>query len=454
MPTARPASFASRLRAPGAVLRLAGSSALRDAGTLGTGALLAQAIIFFAAPVFLRLYQPSDFGLYSFAYSATGLTATLGTWKIERLIVVVPARATAMRLLVVLLSIAAASAVLLLALTSLGAVGRVLPSGFRDGLALVWFAPLWMFILAASTGFRSYSIRVRKFKTVALATISRAVVFATGTVTTGLCWTGLGGRGALIMISWAIAADTCALLVQIGGNRGVAKLIALRPRLRSSLAALMRHRRTVGTVAFSQIVSSVNQQIPISTVTFAFGSVPAGWYSLAAQFVLAPSTVVTSAASDVANQRFSRLHAERRPFSHLVLRTTLGMAAVGAVPFAAIIFLGPTLLPILFGSQWLGASQSVAVLGVATYLWFIAAPAGTVCLIVDARRYIMLWHVLRMASFAGLGAAALFGLISYHIWLVLAVAGDALLYLLDAITGYLFARAAEVRWRRCRILDA
>jgi hypothetical protein len=66
----------------------------------------------------------------------------------------------------------------------------------------------------------------------------------------------------------------------------------------------------------------------------------------------------------------------------------------------------------------------------------------------------MLWHVLRMASLAGLAAAALFGLISYHIWLVLAVAGDALLYLLDAMTGYLFARTAEVRWRRCRTPDA
>jgi O-antigen/teichoic acid export membrane protein len=441
--TAKPASFASGLWVSGAVSRLAGSSALRDAGTLGSGALIAQAIIFFAAPVFLRLYKPADFGLYSFAYGAIGLTATLGTWRIERLIVVAPARATAVRLLVVLLSIAAAVAVLLLVLTSLPTIDSVLPSGVRDGLALVWFAPLWMFILAASTGFRSYSIRVRKFKTVAMATISRAVVFVTGTVATGLYWTGLGGRGALIMISWAIAADTCALLVQIGANRRVAKLISLRPRLRSSLAALMRHRRTVGAVALSHIIGSINQQIPILTVTFAFGTVYAGWYSLAAQFVSAPSTIVASAVSDVANQRFARLHAGRRPFSHLVLRATLGMAAVGAVPFATIILLGPILLPILLGSGWLGASQSVSVLGVAAYLWFIVGPAATVALIVEARRYIMLWHALRMVSIAGLGAVALFGLIPYQMWLVLVVAGDAILYLLDAITGCVFARTAE-----------
>lgn len=454
MSTPRPASFALKLRVLSPVLRLVGSSALRDAGMLGTGALVAQAITFCAAPVFLRLYRPADFGLYSFAYGAIGLTATLGTWKIERLIVVVPARTTAVRLLVVLLSIAAVVAVLLLVIISLPTIKGVLPAEVQDVSPLGWLAPLWMFILAASTGFRSYSIRVRKFITVAAAQISRSVAFAAGTIATGLFWTGLGGHGAVIMISWAIAADTCALLVQIGSNRRVAKLIALRPRPRSSLAALMTRGRTIGTVAFSHVISSINQQIPISTVTFAFGTAYAGWYSLAAQFVVSPSTILTSAVSDVANQRFSRFHAERRPFSHLVLRATLGMTAVGALPFAAIIFLGPTVLPILFGSQWLEASQSVSVLGVATYLWFIHGPAGTVALIVDARRYILLWHTLRMTSLAGFGAAALSGLISYQTWLVLAVAGDALLYLLDAIVEYRFAHAAEVRWRQCRIPDA
>jgi hypothetical protein len=49
-----------------------------------------------------------------------------------------------------------------------------------------------MFVLVASAGFRNYSIRVRRFKAVAAAQISRAAVFVTGTVATGLTWSGLG----------------------------------------------------------------------------------------------------------------------------------------------------------------------------------------------------------------------------------------------------------------------
>jgi hypothetical protein len=57
----------------------------------------------------------------------------------------------------------------------------------------------------------------------------------------------------------------------------------------------------------------------------------------------------------------------------------------------------------------------------------------------------VLWYALKMAMLAGLSAAALCGWISYRVWLVLLVAGDALLYLLTAASGYLFARAAESR---------
>jgi len=208
----------------------------------------------------------------------------------------------------------------------------------------------------------------------------------------------------------------------------------------------MRHRKAVGALALSQIINSINNQLPISTITFAFGATSAGWFSLAAQFVGAPTSIVTAAVSDVANQRMARCYAEQRRFSHHVLRTTLGMAAVGAVPFAAIIFLAPALLAIVLGPHWVGAAGSVSILAVSSYLWFVVMPAGTVPLIVDARRYIVLYHFLRLAGYVGLGTAALYGLITYNMWLALYVAGNALLYLLEAVASYLFARQAEAGW--------
>jgi O-antigen/teichoic acid export membrane protein len=444
-----------RRRLLGSALTLAGSSALRDVTALGSGTLLAQAILFLAAPVFLRLYQPSDLGLYSFTYASISLIATLGTWKIERLIVVVPARATAVRLLVALITIAAAAALLFLLLISVAeAIADDLPTSVRDRLALMWPAPLSMFILLATTGMRFYSVRVGRFRTIAIAQVARATVFAGGIVGTALLWHGTVQHGALIMISWQVVADACALVVQLQANRETVGLLVSRPRIRRSLSVLKTHRATLGVLALSQIISSVNQQIPITTVMLAFGAVPAGWYSLATQFVYAPCSIVISAVSDVVNQRLSRLHAERKPFSHHVLRTTLGMALAGIVPFALIAFLAPTLLPLVLGPHWVGASQSVSVLAVASYLFLIEAPAGNVALIVRARRYMVLWHTARMMTLVGLAAAALLSLISYEVWLILMVVSDGFLYLLDVIAELAFARAAESKWVQGGTRDA
>jgi O-antigen/teichoic acid export membrane protein len=446
---AKSASIAGRYRVVGAVLRLAGSAALRDAAVLGTGALTSQLILFLAAPLFLRLYRPADYGLYSFTYGAIILLATLGTWKIERLIVVVPARATAIRLLAALTAIAVVSAILVAVLAvPLRMAENAFPRLARSSeLALFWPAPLGMLILVVSAGFRNLSIRARRFRAAAAAQISRSVLFVAGTIATGLAWHGSPGSGALLMLSWQIAADGCALLIQIGANSREARLILLRPRLRRSLKVLTRHGKTVGTLAVSQVINSINQQLPISTITFAFGATFAGWFSLGSQFVAAPSSIVTLAVSDVANQRLARCHAEQRRFSHHVLRTTLGMAAVGAVPFAAIIFGAPALLPIVLGPHWAGAVGSVSILAVSAYLWFVVTPAGSVALIVDAKRYILLYHSLRLAGNVGLGAAALYGIVTYNMWLVLYVAANAFLHLLDAVTEWVFARAAETKWR-------
>jgi O-antigen/teichoic acid export membrane protein len=188
-----------------------------------------------------------------------------------------------------------------------------------------------MLILVVSTGFRDLSIRAQRFRAAAAAQISRSALFVAGTIGTGLAWHGSLGNGALLMLSWQIAADGCALLVQLGANRREAGLILSRPRLRQSLTVL-RHRKAVGALALSHVITSIIQQLPISMITFADGAAFAGWYSLAAQFVGAPCSIVAVAATDVANQRLSRCHAEQRRFSHLVLRTTLGMAAVGPCP--------------------------------------------------------------------------------------------------------------------------
>jgi O-antigen/teichoic acid export membrane protein len=178
-------------------------------------------------------------------------------------------------------------------------------------------------------------------------------------------------------------------------------------------------------------------------VTLAFGAVPAGWYSMASAFVSGPSSVVALAVGDVTNQRLSRQYAAGSPISHLVIRTVGGMAAIGLIPFATVALLAPTVLPLVMGPQWRDASHTVAIFAIASYLWFVTEPATSIPLILHDRRFIVLWPALRSVNWIVAGAAAVFGLLSYDGWLMLAVAGNALIYSLEFTIAALIAKAAD-----------
>jgi O-antigen/teichoic acid export membrane protein len=423
-------------------------SAVRDIGALGLGALLSQTIFFLAAPAFLRLYQPGDFGLYSFYYGLLTLLATLGTWKIERLIVVVHRKSAAIRLFAALILIAAAASIFLLVLIGLMYLMDVqrLPEMAKI-FPLVWFAPAWMFIQLVTMGLRSYSIRIRKFWTVAAGQILRAVLFAIGTIATAIIWKASEKNGALVMLFCMMIADTCALIVQIWTNSRTVHLVVSRPRVRKSWIVLLKHVKTIGALAASQSLAAVYQQMPISTAALAFGAVPAGWYSLGNVFIAGPSSVITSAVGEVVNQRLSRLFASRKPFSFLVLRIAAMMAGVGLLFFMTLgIVASSRLLPAIFGLQWLDASPTILILLISSYLAFVRSPGSGVALIVDAHWYILIWNALRTVCLAGLGTAAVLGLISYMTWLALMVAVDSIFYIVDILTCFFFARTVERVW--------
>jgi O-antigen/teichoic acid export membrane protein len=416
---------------------------LRDVAALGGGSLFSQATLFLAAPVLLRLYSPADFGIYTLLYSFSALISTLCTWKIERLIVVVPSRKASLDLLTALAVIAAAVTLALLVCVAVVVTLSRLP--FEA--ALLWSIPFSVFVLAVSAGQRSTLIRQRAYRMAAAAPAARSVVFLGGAIATALWWRGSFALGALPMLLWQIAGDLTALLLQTWGNRAVIRLKLRHPRLRRAFLTVRSQGRLLGALGASQVICSINQQIPISAVAFAFGRTQAGLYSLAVGLVAVPCSVVAAAVADVVNQRLARLYAERRPFSHLLARTMGTMALVGIGPFVAITVLGPMVLPVLVGPQWINAGPAISILGVSSYLFFVEASAGHVAVIVRARRYILIWQALRFCSLAACSAVAALQLVSFSGFLILFVAGDCCLYLLEMVLVYRFVRRAEADWR-------
>jgi len=423
--------------------RISYRAAVRDMSALGIGALLSQSILFLSSPILLRLYSPADFGLFTLLYTTVGLLATLCNWKVERLIIIVPSRREALLLLTALAVVSIGGGALLLVLTA-----GIAAAGWRPFDAnILWPVPFAMAAVAISAGLRALLIRMRAFGAVAVAQVTRSTVFTGGAIVTALLWPDYLLYGALAMLLWQVVGDLAALLVQAWSGRRTIRVLLLRPHLAKAAAAVRSHRRMLGALGVSQVICSINHQVPISAAAFVFGPVYAGWYSLANSLVAVPCSVVSAAASEVTTQRLARLYADQKPISQLVVRVSLGMALVGFAPFLGIALLAPSILPVVMGPRWVEAGPVVAILAIASYLFFVESPAGHVAPILGARRYILVWQVLRCISLAFAAGLALFGAVSFTGWLVLMVVGDGLLYLLEIAAVYYLARRMETSWR-------
>lgn len=408
------------------------SSMLRDLARLGSGALFAQIILAGSAPLILRLYDPDDFGLYTLVYGLVMLLSLFGSCRIEALIVSVPDRITAVRMLAAIFCIGAAIAVLLsCAVVAFHLLaGQAFPQ-WQDRLPLLWPVPFAVLVQLTASGLRYHAIRMQRFAAVAAARVARAVVFVAGSTAVALLWRHAGGHGAFVLLACQIAGDLLALLIQFRSNGRAAWIALLRPRIWQSLAVTRRHARMLGAMTASQILGDLCQQMTVWTATFAYGAAQAGLYVLAYSIVSVPSVILAAPLADVLFQRLSRRYAEAEPLAPLVIRSTLILAAAAALPFAALVMLGPRLMPPLFGPQWAGASQSIAILAVGAYLFCVTTPAGNVLVTVQAHGFIVLRQVLQTLAVLLCAAAAAFGLVSYTGWLVILVTGRSLVYLLE-----------------------
>ena len=195
----------------------------------------------------------------------------------------------------------------------------------------------------------------------------------------------------------------------------------------------------LGAMTASQIMGDLCQQMTVWTATFAYGAAQAGLYVLAFSIVSMPSVILAAPLGDVLFQRLSRRHAEREPLAPLVIRSTLILAATAAAPFAAVLVLGPRLMPHLFGPQWAGASHSIALLAVAAYLVCLTTPAANVLVIAQAHRFIVLRQALQVLAVLLCAAAAGVGLVSYGGWLAMLVTGRSLVYLMEFTASCILA---------------
>jgi O-antigen/teichoic acid export membrane protein len=103
------------------------------------------------------------------------------------------------------------------------------------------------------------------------------------------------------------------------------------------------------------------------------------------------------------------------------------------------------LFSIVFGSSWVVAGSYARILSIATAFQFALTPLDKGAIVLGKSHYVLVWNGLRLACLLGLGlfARAAKPSVETVLWTLAII--NIMLYSLDAIIGYGFAKLGQVQ---------
>lgn len=365
--------------------RLRGSRFARDVASVGLGIAAAQAISLLFSPLLTRLYGPEAFGVLGAYTAVLNIITPLATLGYANA-VVIPAEDDR-ALAVARLSMASALVVAPLSLLAIylfeAHVARW--TGLEAAPGLLYLIPVALVLTALFSVASQGAIREGLFDAK-----SQAHVGATLGVNVAKLGGGVLAASGLMLIAIEVAGrgiHTLALLAR-APRRGV-----LRVRgwfgLEGVWQAAWDHRGFSLYRMPQSIINAAALGLPVILLSSLFGSNEAGQYAITVLVLSAPVMLLGQSIGEVFYPKITR--AAQTPGEDargLIVKATLGLIAMGAVPFTVVALFGDRLFPIAFGDEWARAGEYAQWIA----LWMAASLASRAS--VQAMPALQIQHLL------------------------------------------------------------
>lgn len=237
--------------------------------------------------------------------------------------------------------------------------------------AFLLLIPVAMLFSACHQILTQWLIRKKQFKITARVAVIQAVVINASKTGVGFLYP----TGAALIVLAAIGQTLHALLLWVG-MRGRDTALPREDESTTTIQELAkRHRDFPLFRAPQNTINAFSESLPVLMLASLFGPSSAGFYSLGKMVMGVPLTLVAKSVGDVFYPRVTEAVNDKEDVFWLILKATLGLAAIGMVPFALVIVFGPLLFSLVFGSEWTMAGEYARWIALWLFFGFINRPS-------------------------------------------------------------------------------
>lgn len=374
---------------------------ISNVAKLFAGNASSQAILFLSAPIITRLYTPEDLGEMTLVTSIIMVFSVISCWRYERAIMLPEEEeeGTLLLNLCLVLNLLTSLAVFLLVAFFNKEIASLV--GEAKIANWLWFVPFGVFCIGVRESLSYWLGRKKSFGLVSLSLVHQAFWAVLVKLLAGF----LCGGTALWLIVGNIAgffSSTLPLLLNSLKTRGGEILAASR---KSLWAIAGKYKKFPLYSSWTGLINAFAENIPVFLLSFYFSPLVVGYFALANNMLRKPITLISNSITRVLLEKIARLRSSGQAVDKVFLKTTLGLAGLGVLPFLVVFVYGPQLFSLFFGPQWESAGEYSRILTPWLFMAFIMPPANQIITVFQRLRFNLIFHaVLAGARFAALVA--------------------------------------------------
>lgn len=354
-----------------------------------TGSVISQLINVIISPLLSRIYNPEDFGIYTIYSSIVGIFSVIICLKYE-LAIVLPKKSEDAINLVYL------SKFVTLILTIIVMFSFVfLKDTFLNLLDIeenyvLWFIPISLVFTGIYNSLNYWSTRQKLFKRISNSTIIRSNSVAATQLIGGFLKVGSIGLVLGQIIGNIVASVVLAFQVWKDDKHLFKRAFNLN-RIKELSKEYSDFPKYSAPQAF--INQFTQSSVPL-ILNYFFSPTLVGFYSLALRILQLPVYLLGEAVRKALFPRMAEFFNSGKSLKGILVKSTYLLCLIMIIPTLILIFWGPNLFSIIFGSKWYYAGEVSRWLGLWIYFVFITRPTIVAIQIVNLQKFFFYYETL------------------------------------------------------------
>jgi O-antigen/teichoic acid export membrane protein len=258
----------------------------------------------------------------------------------------------------------------------------------------VWLVPLTVLLMGVNAAFTQWAYRYKQFKRIAANRIIQAIATMVCQTVFGLIFKNIQG-----LIIGYFAGQLIATLVLtfrcLYNDRQLMEPVTYYQLRKDAI----RYNIFFRFQTPADVINMATQQLPSFLLSkFAISPTDLGYYGQAYRLIVAPSSIITGAVSDVFRQKADQDYKEKGNAKDVFIRTVKILFMIMIVPCVVVALFGPWIFKILFGAQWVEAGVYAQVLIIMMLPKFVVSPLTYMYTIARKQREDFWLHIYVLVS--------------------------------------------------------